>query len=284
MIVWLGGKEPVIGTYRRGALQRESSSQFSQKPYNKVDCRKSAPVQSCDCMVLGGKEPVIGSYRRDESSFLGALQALACLSTTMLPTSTGESDSYAKFNAKRITCVTDEKSSSSEAASIGHHRHKNNYVGPKEKDLAEEVNKSLTKGKCNAQSFIQSRQWKSFRVPEDFPTNNDPAISAIDSAVSTLQVPAEPELVSLPNKHQSRCKMSMNRALLSTDKNTLRHTLENQPNKQSRLKKIAHLNGFTVLLITLGLPKSCLWTVEYLNHVRLGHNKRGKNLNSNGSL
>ncbi|KAK8587939.1 hypothetical protein V6N12_022401 [Hibiscus sabdariffa] len=240
MIVWLGGKEPVIGTYRRGtcplvdmksaatgALQRESSSQFSQKPYNKVDCRKSAPVQSCDCMVLGGKEPVIGSYRRDESSFLGALQALACLSTTMLPTSTGESD---------------EKSSSSEAASIGHHRHKNNYVGPKEKDLAEEVNKSLTKGKCNAQSFIQSRQWKSFRVPEDFPTNNDPAISAIDSAVSTLQVPAEPEL------------------------------------------KIAHLNGFTVLLITLGLPKSCLWTVEYLNHVRLGHNKRGKNLNSNGSL
>ncbi|KAL4309271.1 hypothetical protein GQ457_01G032680 [Hibiscus cannabinus] len=33
-----------------GALQR-SCSQFSQKPYNKVECRKSTPVQSYDRMV-----------------------------------------------------------------------------------------------------------------------------------------------------------------------------------------------------------------------------------------
>ncbi|KAK8552286.1 hypothetical protein V6N13_120696 [Hibiscus sabdariffa] len=75
MIAWRQG-EPVIGTYRRGinphavrraprvpvlysyrrdgierVLQRGSSPQFSQKPYNKVECRKSTPVQSYDCMI-----------------------------------------------------------------------------------------------------------------------------------------------------------------------------------------------------------------------------------------
>ncbi|KAL4312532.1 hypothetical protein GQ457_01G032660 [Hibiscus cannabinus] len=101
------------------------------------------------------------------------------------------------------------------------------------KDSAEEVNKSLTKGKCSAQSSVQSRQCKTFRVPEDSPTIKDPKNSETDSAVSTLQVPAEPELVSFPNKHQRRCKMNLKRALLSTDKSTSRYTLENQPNKQS---------------------------------------------------
>ncbi|KAK8585645.1 hypothetical protein V6N13_050618 [Hibiscus sabdariffa] len=381
-----------------GALQSGSSPIFSQIPYNKVECRKSTPVQSCDRMACGGKEPVIGSYRRDESTCLGALLTLAFLSTTMLPTSTVEveSDSSVKFNVNRITRETDEKSSASEATSIGHHRDKNNYVGPKEKvhnrrwyllsiasllqyrlsvvydigflvtfssyslyvffwyvffmragsiqyshsfccicvcldssvkfnvnritretdekssaseatsighhrdknnyvgpkekpeptsnskkrmpfgnsqvateyfdfwtsnlafntkssvqaahfksrsfncfpfldnkDLAEEVNKSLTKGKCSAQSSVQSRQCKTFRVPEDSPTIKDPKNSETDSAVSTLQVPAEPELVSFPNKHQRRCKMNLKRALLSTDKSTSRYTLENQPNKQS---------------------------------------------------
>ncbi|KAK9016018.1 hypothetical protein V6N11_007103 [Hibiscus sabdariffa] len=102
-----------------GALQRGSSPIFSQIPNNKVECRKSTPVQSCDRMACGGKEPVIGSYRRDESTCLGALLTLAFLSTTMLPTSTVEveSDSSVKFNVNRITCETDE----------------NNYVGPKEK-------------------------------------------------------------------------------------------------------------------------------------------------------
>ncbi|KAK8642863.1 hypothetical protein V6N13_012190 [Hibiscus sabdariffa] len=107
----LGGKEPDIGTYRRGinphavrraprvpvlysyrrdgierALQRGSSPQFSQKPYNKVECRQSTPVQSYDCTIqsvttkaklpssssehwmmfwLGDKKTVIGTYRRD---------------------------------------------------------------------------------------------------------------------------------------------------------------------------------------------------------------------------
>ncbi|KAK8552588.1 hypothetical protein V6N12_041173 [Hibiscus sabdariffa] len=32
-----------------------------------------------------------------------------------------------------------------------------------EEDLTEEVNKSLTKGKCSAQSSVQSRQWKPFK-------------------------------------------------------------------------------------------------------------------------
>ncbi|KAK8585646.1 hypothetical protein V6N13_050619 [Hibiscus sabdariffa] len=69
-----------------GALQSGSSPQFSQKSYNKFECRKSTPVQSYDPMLiqsettkaklhisssehriafrLGGKEPVIGTYRR----------------------------------------------------------------------------------------------------------------------------------------------------------------------------------------------------------------------------
>lgn len=98
--------------------------------------------------------------------------------------------------------------------------------------MAEEVNRSLTKGN-STQSSVQSRQKKSFRVPEDSLTKNDPKIAETDSLVSTLQVPAESELVSLPNKHQSRRKMNLKRALLSTDINSPNYTLANQPNKDS---------------------------------------------------
>ncbi|KAK8972581.1 hypothetical protein V6N11_082512 [Hibiscus sabdariffa] len=94
-----------------------------------------------------------------------------------MPTWTVESGRIiCKLNENRITCETDEKSSATEAASIGHHRDKTNHVGPKEKnswqnllfnlqisnpeaptdfpfiqsfdnkDVAEEVNKNLTKG------------------------------------------------------------------------------------------------------------------------------------------
>ncbi|KAK8542368.1 hypothetical protein V6N12_014966 [Hibiscus sabdariffa] len=52
------------------------------------------------------------------------------------------------------------------------------------KDVVEEVNKSLTKGKCSTQSSVRSTQWKPFRVPK---------IGESDLVVSTLQVPAEPE-------------------------------------------------------------------------------------------
>ncbi|KAK8641545.1 hypothetical protein V6N13_010942 [Hibiscus sabdariffa] len=47
----------------------------------------------------------------------------------MLSTSTVESESFVKLKENRITCETDEKSSASEAASIGHHRDKTNHVG-----------------------------------------------------------------------------------------------------------------------------------------------------------
>ena len=120
--------------------------------------------------------------------------------------------------------------------------------------MAEEENRYLTKGKCGAQSSVQSRQWKSFRVPEDSPTNNDPKMAGIDSVMSTSQVPA-PNPANLPTKHQSRRKMNLKRALLSTDINSSKYTLKNQPNKhslsQDRLKVEAN-SPFISLL-----QKSC---------------------------
>ncbi|KAK8638645.1 hypothetical protein V6N13_137058 [Hibiscus sabdariffa] len=74
------------------------------------------------------------------------------------------------------------------------------------KDVVEEVNKSLTKGKCSTQSSVRSTQWKPFRVPK---------IGESDLVVSTLQVPAEPEFVSLPNKHQRKSLFLL--VILSSD-------------------------------------------------------------------
>ena len=117
--------------------------------------------------------------------------------------------------------------------------------------MAEEENINLTKRKCGAQSSVQSRQWKSFRVPEDSPTNNDPKMAGIDSVMSTSRVPA-PNPVSLPNKHQSRRKTNLKRALLSTDINSSKCTLKNKLNKQSlsqdRLKVGSNLCPFISLL------------------------------------
>ncbi|KAL4309675.1 hypothetical protein GQ457_01G037240 [Hibiscus cannabinus] len=195
---------------------------------------------------MKSKKVVLG----DESTSLGALLTLANLSTAMLPMSTVESESSAKLNENRTILETDEESS----ASIGHHRDKSNYISPKEKmhnlnTRAEDgtsskskvgsylatVENVVSKPKLQLEptSNSKKRKSKSFSASQDSPTNNDLKISETDSAVSTLQVPAEPELVSLPNKYQSRCKMNLKRGLLSTDKNTPRYTLENQPNKQS---------------------------------------------------
>ncbi|KAK8647228.1 hypothetical protein V6N13_120976 [Hibiscus sabdariffa] len=142
-----------------------------------------------------------------------------------------------------------------------------------EEDLTEEVNKSLTKGKCSAQSSVQSRQWKPFKVPEDFPTTNDPKISETISAMSLYKFLLNLNLQTLenqPNKQflsQDRLKdidcMPLNplenfpgtlrRQNLAVDDfpvtpesqenghsdfcgprvYTSKHTLENQPNKQS---------------------------------------------------
>ncbi|KAL4311169.1 hypothetical protein GQ457_01G037250 [Hibiscus cannabinus] len=165
---WKKSKKIVSGVTLTGALQRGSSPIFSQIPHNKVECRKSTPVQSCDRMACGGKEPVIGSYGRDESTCLGALLTLAFLSTTMLPTSTVEVES-------------DEKSSASEATSIGHHRDKNNYVGPKEKDLAEEVNKSLTKDKSTSRYTLENQPNKQSLSEDRLKVESNPqAKDAVD--------------------------------------------------------------------------------------------------------
>ncbi|XP_040940936.1 protein ALWAYS EARLY 2 isoform X3 [Gossypium hirsutum] len=152
-------------------------------------------------------------------------------------------------------------------------------------DMAEEVNKSLTKG-SSAQSSVQSRQRKSFRVPEDSLTKNDPKFAETDSLVSTLQVPAESKLVSLPNKHQSRRKMNLKRALLSTDINSLNYTLANQPNKDS-LSQDGLKERLSFCLSSNLARRWCSFEwfysaidyawfvkkefVEYLNHVGLGH-------------
>ncbi|KAE8679289.1 DIRP,Myb-like DNA-binding domain, putative isoform 2 [Hibiscus syriacus] len=153
-------------------------------------------------------------------------------------------------------------------------------------DIAEEVNKSLNKGKCGGESSVQSRQWKSFRVPEDSPTNNDLKIAETDPMVSTLQVPAERKLVSLPKKHQSRRKMSLKRALVSSDINSIKYTLENQPNKHSLSQDRPKENLSSCLSSSLA-RRWCSFEwfysavdytwfakkefMEYLNHVGLGH-------------
>ncbi|MBA0875229.1 hypothetical protein Goshw_028221 [Gossypium schwendimanii] len=152
-------------------------------------------------------------------------------------------------------------------------------------DMAEEMNKSLTKG-SSAQSSVQSQQRKSFRVPEDSLTKNDPKFAETDSLVSTLQVPAESKLVSLPNKHQSRRKMNLKRALLSTDINSLNYTLANQPNKDS-LSQDGLQERLSFCLSSNLARRWCSFEwfysaidyawfvkkefVEYLNHVGLGH-------------
>lgn len=90
--------------------------------------------------------------------------------------------------------------------------------------MAKEEKKYLTKNKCASQQT-------SFRVPEDS-ANNEPKMARIDSVVSTSQVPAS-DPVSLPTKHQSRRKMNLKRALLSTPKNSSVCSLKNQPNNHS---------------------------------------------------
>ncbi|XWS64536.1 hypothetical protein CRYUN_Cryun05aG0012500 [Craigia yunnanensis] len=152
-------------------------------------------------------------------------------------------------------------------------------------DMAEEENINLTKGKCGAQSSVQSRQWKSSTVPEDSPTNIDPKMAGIGSVVSTSQVPA-PNPVSLPNKHQSRRKTNLKRALPSTDINSSKYTLKNRPNKhslsQDRLKE-----KLSSCLSSNLAQRWCSFEwfysaidyawfakrefVEYLNHVGLDH-------------
>ncbi|KAE8686638.1 DIRP,Myb-like DNA-binding domain, putative isoform 3 [Hibiscus syriacus] len=365
--------EHVTAVTLTGALQRESSL---QKHYNKAECRKSAPLQSFDHMLIEsettkakhhsssyerrvalrfwGEEPVIGTYRRgtgpmvsmegaatgevhrkgkqifrkkvkvdeimnnlsddsgeahsgaeegitdtrkknknivlgDESDSLYALLTLANLSTSMLPTSTVESESSAKLKEDKTTCET-EKSSASEAASVGHHSDKTKHLRRKEKVLnliTEAEDGTSRKSKVgSAESSVQSRQWKPFRVPEDSPTDNDPKIAETDQVVSTLQIPTEPKHVSLPNKHQSRRKMNLKRALVSRDINSPKYTLENQPNRHSLSQDSLKENLSSCLSSSLA-RRWCSFEwfysaidytwfakkefVEYLNHVGLGH-------------
>ncbi|KAK9016160.1 hypothetical protein V6N11_007240 [Hibiscus sabdariffa] len=160
---------------------------------------------------------------RDESSSLDALLALANLPTSMLPTSTVESGRiFCKLNENRITCETDEESSASEAASIGHHRDKTNHVGAKEKN--------------SLQNLLFKLQISNPEAPTDFPfiQSFDNKDVAEEVNKNFTKVPAESELDSLPNKHQSRCKMNLKRLVSVTfNENTPKYTFKNQPNKQS---------------------------------------------------
>lgn len=147
-------------------------------------------------------------------------------------------------------------------------------------DMAKEENKYLSKGTSGAQSSVQSRQRKPFRVAEDSPIINIPKMARIDSVVSTTQVPA-PNPVSLPTKHQSRRKMNLKRAFLSTDIKS-----KNQPKKNSVSQDT--LKEKLSLCLSSNLAQrwcSFEWFysaidyawfakkefVEYLNHVGLGH-------------
>ncbi|MBA0771205.1 hypothetical protein Gotri_019703 [Gossypium trilobum] len=145
-------------------------------------------------------------------------------------------------------------------------------------EMAKEEKKYLTKSKCASQQT-------SFRVPEGSVTNNDPKMAGIDSVVSTSQVPAS-DPVSLPTKHQSRRKMNLKRALLSTHKNSSVCTLKNQPNNHSVPPDTPKEMLSSCLSSNLARRWCCFewfysaidyaWFakrefVEYLNHVSLDH-------------
>ncbi|GMI79542.1 ARABIDOPSIS THALIANA ALWAYS EARLY 3, ALWAYS EARLY 3 [Hibiscus trionum] len=142
----------------------------------------------------------------------------------------------------------------------------------------EKKHKHLTKGKSGAQQT-------SFRVPADFVTNDDPKMAGIDSVVLTSQVPAS-NPTNLPSKHQSRRKMNLKRALLSTNKNSSACSLKNQPNKHS-LPQEALKDQLSFSLSSNLARRWCCFEwfyspidyawfaksefVEYLNHVSLDH-------------
>ncbi|KAK8712216.1 hypothetical protein V6N13_147462 [Hibiscus sabdariffa] len=145
-------------------------------------------------------------------------------------------------------------------------------------EMAKEEKKYLTKGKCGAHQT-------SFRVPADSVTNNDPKMAGIDSVVSTSQAPTS-NPISLPTKHQSRRKMNLKRALLSTNKNSSACSLKNQPNNHSlpgeTLKEQLSASLSSILARRwccfewFYSPIDYAWFakrefVEYLNHVSLDH-------------
>ncbi|XWS58184.1 hypothetical protein CRYUN_Cryun08bG0013000 [Craigia yunnanensis] len=257
----------------------------------------------------------------DESSSLDALLTLANLSTSMLPTAIMESESSVKLKEYRITLETADKSSVPEASSISHRRDKTKHLGPKEKVLnlingAEDANSRKSKvGRCSTmdenvvsepkqQAEPTNNSWKRkrksfsskisnaeapmdshFRQSFDNEDMAEEEIKYLTKAVPTSQVPA-PNPASLPTKHQSRRKMNLKRALLSTDINSSKYTLKNQPNKhslsQDRLKeklssclssnlarRWCSFEWFYSAIDYAWFAKREF--VEYLDHVGLGH-------------
>ncbi|KAK9016556.1 hypothetical protein V6N11_079051 [Hibiscus sabdariffa] len=145
-------------------------------------------------------------------------------------------------------------------------------------EMAKEEKKHLTKGKYGTQQT-------SFRVPTDSVTNHDPNMAGIDSVVLTSQFPAS-DPISLPSKHQSRRKMNLKGALLSTNKNSSACSLKNQPNKHSLPQEALKDQLSSCLSSNLARRWCCFewfyspidyaWFakrefVEYLNHVSLDH-------------
>ncbi|KAK8488583.1 hypothetical protein V6N13_027535 [Hibiscus sabdariffa] len=145
-------------------------------------------------------------------------------------------------------------------------------------EMAKEEKKHLTKGKYGAQQT-------SFRVPTDAVTNHDPKMAGIDSVALTSQIPAS-DPISLPSKHQSRRKMNLKGALLSTNKNSSVCSLKNQPNMHSLPQEALKDQLSSCLSSNLARRWCCFewfyspidyaWFakrefVEYLNHVSLDH-------------
>ncbi|KAA3487259.1 protein ALWAYS EARLY 2-like isoform X2 [Gossypium australe] len=221
------------------------------------------------------------SHRRDETKHIGPKEKVLNL-ITGAEDGTSRKSKVGRYSAKDDNVVSEPKQ---QAESTNNSKKRKSKSFSTSQDMAEEVNKSLTKG-SSAQSSVQSRQRKSFRVPEDSLTKNDPKFAETDSLVSTFQVPAESKLVSLPNKHQSRRKMNLKRALLSADIDSLNYILANQPNKDS-LSQDGLKERLSFCLSSNLARRWCSFEwfysaidygwfvkkefVEYLNHVGLGH-------------
>ncbi|GLT28915.1 hypothetical protein SLA2020_038170 [Shorea laevis] len=153
------------------------------------------------------------------------------------------------------------------------------------KDITEEGNKYISKGKTNGRVSAQSKQWKSVRLSEASPTNGIGKKSGIDLAVSTAEVPLR-----LPTKHPNRRKMNLKTVLVSKEVRSSENILKNQPKKQSLLQQEKSPSLERRLSPCLSSKIARRWCsfewfysaidypwfakrefVEYLNHVGLGH-------------
>ncbi|PSS10124.1 Protein ALWAYS EARLY like [Actinidia chinensis var. chinensis] len=148
------------------------------------------------------------------------------------------------------------------------------------KDLAEEEEIFVVKGKRTGQKKSPSKQWESIRPTECSSSGSDKKRVGNDSAVSTTEFPATSH-TNLSIKQRSRCKMLQGSIQIKKGIKSPGETSIDQPNKYSTLQ-----DKLSCCLSSSMVRKWCTFEwfysaidypwfansefVEYLNHVGLG--------------